>query len=223
MLFFLYTLDIPGLLLYIRYKIIPHEKANTTFYPPIFVINLLITSVLLLNNYTNAQCSITTCSIPTVSYSMSTSLGTSTFVGECIDVGASVVLTIVGNVNFSGTQVQMGADAEIRIAAGGSLTLTASDLYAPGDMWNGIKVEEDGAVTVSNSRINGAYVGIECHATASSTSTAVTLTNNSCLLNNEIGVLLEAPNAGYISFLMEDTEISAASLKNPLSGEPDRL
>ena len=196
------------------------KKQQSRSTPPIFVINLLVTSMLLLNYTANAQCSIITCSTPTYSFSMATTLGTSTFTGDCIVVSAGVVLTIAGNVNFSGTQVQMGTGSEIRIVAGGSLTITASDLYAPGDMWKGIEVEEDGAVTVSNSRINGAYVVIECHATVSSTSTAVTLTNNSCLLNNEIGVLLEAPNAGYISFLMEDTEISAASLKNPLSGEP---
>jgi len=155
-----------------------------------------------------------------VSFTTPTTLGTGTYTGDCIEVSAGVVLTIAGNVNFISTQVQIGANAEIRIVAGGSLAITASDLYAPGNMWKGIEVEEDGSVTVTNSRINGAYVGIECHATASSTSTAVTLTNNSCLLNNEIGVLLEAPNSGYISFLMEDTEISAASLKNPLSGQP---
>ena len=177
-------------------------------------------SILLLNNTAKAQCSISTCGTPTVTFSSTTTLSTSTFTGDCIVVSAGVVLTIAGNVNINVSQVQMGTGSEIRIVAGGSLTITASDLYAPGDMWKGIEVEEDGAVTVSNSRINGAYVGIECHATASSSGTAVTLTNNSCLLNNEIGVLLEAPNAGYISFLMEDTEISAASLKNPLSGEP---
>ncbi|MFK8039356.1 MAG: T9SS type A sorting domain-containing protein [Crocinitomicaceae bacterium] len=64
-------------------------------------------------------------------------------------------VTIVGNINISGSKVKIAPDVTITVSSGSVLQISGSHLYACSEMWNGIVVEPGARLVIVGNYING--------------------------------------------------------------------
>ncbi|MBK7108993.1 MAG: T9SS type A sorting domain-containing protein [Bacteroidetes bacterium] len=145
--------------------------------------------------------------------------GTTSWTGT-VCVGYDVTIASGGTLTISsGTNVSFDDDVSIIVEDGGTLEIFNSELYAQGasGMWQGIIGEAGSYITVDESKILHAYIGVDVEG-SSTGSTYFYSVNGSCFVNNEIGIYMHDNPDGLVH-LIEDTEFSASALVSPKNGE----
>ena len=126
------------------------------------------------------------------------------------------------DVNFviNSTDIAIMPGVEITVNSGKTLVIY-NDSYISAksgeDMWESIHVLAGGTVVIQESTIAHAEMGVFSDNTTTSAAD-FQITNGTLFCNNDIGIYIDAYTGGVHPGLVEDTEICALSLIDPVSG-----
>lgn len=141
----------------------------------------------------------------------------STYTGD-VCINSDITINTGITLTLSGANVSVNGNYEITVSNGAILNIIDANVFGSPNMWKGIVGVPGSTIYVDGSSIHYADIAISTSGNASALS-ILTVKNNSCLKNNDIGIFMEASSPSYITHLIEYTEFWAPNLVFPKAGQ----
>ena len=144
------------------------------------------------------------------------------FTNASCNLAINGTMTINDNLTITNcSNILMGGNAIIDVKPGNTLTISNSHLYACGNMWQGIIVEQGATLNIINSSIiEDAIQAIDMPGAAIPGVTNVTVANST--MNNDYnGIVINPPaqDINVFNLSLTGSTISSSSLKAPYAGK----
>ncbi len=203
----------------------PLNMKNTKKAPPHFNVNqsLLVLVCILILNITNvfSQCTLTieTCTVPEYTTDVTSStINDSPYNWISDKICLSADLTINEDFTIGNSEVYIAANKKITVNTGYTLTITNSQLFAQGNMWDRITVQSGAFLYVENSTIADAFYAVFSENTTGGSYLEIT---GSTFCNNELAIYFGPFGTGTPAApsIIVDNIFTAPALKAPKAGQ----
>ncbi len=168
-----------------------------------------------------AQCTLTieTCTVPEYTTDVTSStINDSPYNWVADKICLSADLTINEDFTIGNSEVYIAANKKITVNSGYTLTITNSQLFASGNMWDRITVQSGAFLIVENSIIADAFYAIFSENTTGGSYLEIT---GSTFCNNELAIYFGPFGTGpaAAASIISDNIFTAPSLKAPKTGQ----